>query len=108
MELKDKLDDFAVAPAVATSVQGAAVDDVLSALVNLGYQRPAAEKAIEQAIAKDKDLAGDFDAQWNDDGHHALHVVLTGEHDGYYVDYADDTAARLARYSSPLPVNPAP
>lgn len=61
VELKDKLDDFAVAPAPATSVQGAAVDDVLSALVNLGYQRPAAEKAIEQAIAKDKDLAGDFD-----------------------------------------------
>jgi len=61
VELKDKLDDFAVAPAAATSVQGAAVDDVLSALVNLGYQRPAAEKAVEQAIAKEKDLAGDFD-----------------------------------------------
>jgi len=60
VELKDKLDDFAVAPAPA-AVQGAAVDDVLSALVNLGYQRPAAEKAIEQAVAKDKSLAGDFD-----------------------------------------------
>lgn len=60
VELKDKLDDFAVAPA-PQAVQGAAVDDVLSALVNLGYQRPAAEKAIEQAIAKEKDLAGDFD-----------------------------------------------
>jgi Holliday junction DNA helicase RuvA len=42
-------------------VQGPAVDDVLSALTNLGYQRPAAEKAIEQAIAKDKALAADFD-----------------------------------------------
>jgi Holliday junction DNA helicase RuvA len=42
-------------------VQGAAVDDVLSALMNLGYQRPAAEKAIEQAVAKDRALAGDFD-----------------------------------------------
>ena len=61
VELKDKLDDFAVAPAQGTQVQGAAVDDVLSALVNLGYQRPASEKAIEQAIAKDADLAGDFD-----------------------------------------------
>ena len=59
VELKDKLDDFAVAPAQA-SVQGPAVDDVLSALVNLGYQRPASEKAIEQAIAKDKALAGGF------------------------------------------------
>src|ERR1017187_251308 len=53
LELKDKLDDFAVAP-VQTSVRGAAVDDGLSALTNLGYQRPAAEKAIEQAIAKEK------------------------------------------------------
>jgi len=60
VELKDKLDDFAVAP-VQASVRGAAVDDVLSALTNLGYQRPAAEKAIEQAVAKDKALAGDFD-----------------------------------------------
>jgi len=34
---------------------------VLSALINLGYQRPAAEKAIEQAVAKDEALAGDFD-----------------------------------------------
>jgi maltooligosyltrehalose trehalohydrolase len=42
-------------------------------------------------------LAGDFDAQWNDDAHHVLHVLLTGEYDGYYADYADDPAARLAR-----------
>jgi malto-oligosyltrehalose trehalohydrolase len=42
-------------------------------------------------------LAGDFDAQWNDDGHHVLHVLLTGEHDGYYADYADDPVDRLAR-----------
>jgi holliday junction DNA helicase RuvA len=61
LELKDKLDDFAVAPTRAT-VQGAAVDDVLSALTNLGYQRPAAEKAIEQAAAKEKAAVEDFDA----------------------------------------------
>ena len=60
VELKDKLDDFAVAP-VQASARGPAVDDVLSALVNLGYQRVSAEKAIEQAIAKEKSLAGDFD-----------------------------------------------
>jgi malto-oligosyltrehalose trehalohydrolase len=27
-------------------------------------------------------------AQWNDDFHHALHVLATGERDGYYADYA--------------------
>jgi holliday junction DNA helicase RuvA len=62
VELKDKLEDFAVAPAPHAGVQGPAVDDVLSALVNLGYQRPAAERAIEQAIEKDKSIAAEFDA----------------------------------------------
>jgi maltooligosyltrehalose trehalohydrolase len=28
------------------------------------------------------------DAQWNDDLHHCLHVILTGESDGYYADFA--------------------
>jgi malto-oligosyltrehalose trehalohydrolase len=42
-------------------------------------------------------LAGDFDAQWNDDGHHVLHVLLTGEGGGYYADYADRPAEHLAR-----------
>ncbi|MBC2771934.1 malto-oligosyltrehalose trehalohydrolase [Rhizobium sp. AQ_MP] len=34
-----------------------------------------------------------FDAQWNDDMHHALHVATTGETFGYYADYADAGAA---------------
>jgi malto-oligosyltrehalose trehalohydrolase len=38
-----------------------------------------------------------FDAQWNDDWHHAMHVLLTGESDGYYADYADAPAQHLAR-----------
>ncbi|WP_158927386.1 malto-oligosyltrehalose trehalohydrolase [Acidisphaera sp. S103] len=36
-------------------------------------------------------------AQWNDDGHNVLHVLLTDEDGGYYADYAADPAARLAR-----------
>ncbi len=28
-----------------------------------------------------------IDAQWSDEFHHALHVALTGEQSGYYVDY---------------------
>ena len=42
-------------------------------------------------------LRRDFDAQWNDDAHHVLHAMLTGEKDGYYADYADRPAERLAR-----------
>jgi maltooligosyltrehalose trehalohydrolase len=36
-------------------------------------------------------------AQWNDDIHHALHVLTTGEKDGYYVDFADAPLAQLGR-----------
>jgi maltooligosyltrehalose trehalohydrolase len=38
-----------------------------------------------------------YAAQWNDDIHHALHVIATGETSGYYEDYADDPIARLGR-----------
>ncbi|MDH5209935.1 MAG: DUF3459 domain-containing protein, partial [Burkholderiaceae bacterium] len=37
------------------------------------------------------------DAQWNDDLHHAIHVLTTGEVDGYYADYADRPLERLGR-----------
>jgi malto-oligosyltrehalose trehalohydrolase len=40
---------------------------------------------------------GGFDAQWNDDFHNALHVLLTGESAGYYGAYADDPMAKLVR-----------
>ncbi|TWC23076.1 MULTISPECIES: malto-oligosyltrehalose trehalohydrolase [unclassified Pseudomonas] len=38
-----------------------------------------------------------YDAQWNDDGHNALHVLLTGETDAYYADYAEQPTEKLAR-----------
>ncbi|WP_325437405.1 malto-oligosyltrehalose trehalohydrolase [Pseudomonas nitroreducens] len=40
---------------------------------------------------------GGFDAQWNDDLHHCLHVLLTGEDEGYYADFAHDPIGRLCR-----------
>ena len=41
--------------------------------------------------------SGTFDAQWNDDWHHCLHVLLTGESDGYYRDYQQRPHALLCR-----------
>jgi maltooligosyltrehalose trehalohydrolase len=37
------------------------------------------------------------DAQWNDDVHHCLHAILTGETDGYYADYTREPHALLCR-----------
>ncbi len=41
--------------------------------------------------------AGCYTAQWNDDLHHALHVLITGEDAGYYADYAAQPVAHLGR-----------
>jgi Holliday junction DNA helicase RuvA len=61
LELKDKLDDIAVASAPSSSSFGPAGDDALSALMNLGYARPVAQRAIETAIAKDAAAAESFE-----------------------------------------------
>lgn len=39
-------------------------------------------------VIRPKELGGiGIDAQWNDDFHHSLRVLLTGERAGYYADY---------------------
>jgi maltooligosyltrehalose trehalohydrolase len=39
-------------------------------------------------LVRNRELGGyGLDAQWNDDFHHALHAVLTGEQHGYYEDF---------------------
>ena len=62
LELKDKLEDMAMPVAAgAMTHHGPAGDDAISALVNLGYQRPVAQKAVEAALARDGELRGDFE-----------------------------------------------
>nr|MDQ2736913.1 malto-oligosyltrehalose trehalohydrolase [Pseudomonadota bacterium] len=58
------------------------------------------ENEANNASFLGRDAAGvprDATAQWNDDFHHAAHVLLTGESDGYYADYAHDPLAALGR-----------
>ena len=43
---------------------------------------------------------GKYRAQWNDDYHHAWHVMLTGELAGYYADYQTPPHA-ISRARSP-------
>ena len=39
-------------------------------------------------LIRSQELGGyGLDAQWNDDFHHALHTLLTGEREGYYQDF---------------------
>jgi maltooligosyltrehalose trehalohydrolase len=73
-------------------------------LHELAHESRAAAKRLVYLIlendANDPDLLRDdslYDAQWNDDVHHALHVLLTGETDGYYRDFAASPVALLGR-----------
>ncbi len=62
VELKEKLDDLAQGPAPSSSAPHApAQDDVLSALLNLGYNRAAAEKALATALNREPEAGGQFD-----------------------------------------------
>ena len=63
IELRDKVGEMAAAAGAGAQVSaGSAVgsdeafDDALSALVNLGYQRNAAEKALQQVMKNGADL----------------------------------------------------
>jgi len=54
-----------------------------------------------RVITPKESLGLGFDAQWSDDFHHALHVLLTGERDGYYESFGrvtDLARARMAGY----------
>ncbi|MEA1051680.1 alpha-amylase family glycosyl hydrolase [Lamprobacter modestohalophilus] len=44
-----------------------------------------------------------FTAQWNDDLHHALHHLLTGETDGPYQDFVSDAHSNPGSSSCPAP-----
>ena len=51
LELKDRLPKVQIAPAAAGAAEPPVLrDDLLSALMNLGYHRPLAEKAVDAAL----------------------------------------------------------
>jgi maltooligosyltrehalose trehalohydrolase len=72
--------------------------DIVEALA-VAVHAAAGERFVHLILENDRNEAHYLgrDAQWNDDAHHALHVLLTDETDGYYADYADDAIGRLGR-----------
>ncbi len=69
LELRDKLPPVAGTSAPAMSTLSAVEEDVLSALLNLGYQRAAAEKALASAAkggAGNSQKPGSFDAMFRE------------------------------------------
>ena len=82
--------------------------DILTELAEAVRVRFGAERHVHLVLENDNNAAhylcrdtrvrsSCYEAQWNDDIHHALHVLATGEKDGYYSDYAKDPAWHLGR-----------
>lgn len=82
--------------------------DILQDLAQAVESGPGATRPVHLVLENDHNAAHylerDFAhrprwyvAQWNDDIHHALHVLTTGENGGYYEDYADVPARHLGR-----------
>jgi malto-oligosyltrehalose trehalohydrolase len=63
--------------------------------VHLVLENDANQARFLRRGADDQSAA--YCAQWNDDFHHAAHVIATAEHHGYYQDYTDAPVAGLGR-----------
>ena len=84
--------------------------DAVHAIDNPGFLQELAQRVrqqvdggrhvwlmLENELNQASLLQHDFDAQWNDDFHNVLHVLLTDETDAYYSDFAEQPTAKLAR-----------
>lgn len=64
-------------------------------------QRLGTQRRVHLMLENEDNDAGlleeSFDAQWNDDAHNSLHVLLTGETEGYYAHHAEQPIEKLAR-----------
>jgi maltooligosyltrehalose trehalohydrolase len=82
--------------------------DILTEIATAVQGRPGREREIHLVLENDRNEAWhlargpngrpqQYAAQWNDDFHHVVHHLLTGERGGYYVDYVDAPMRRLGR-----------
>ncbi len=82
--------------------------DILMELAERVRSGPGAEREVHLVLENDKNQSRYLvrsesgrprwhTAQWNDDIHHSFHVLLTGEADGYYSDYAERPAWYVGR-----------
>ncbi|MGA3087782.1 MAG: malto-oligosyltrehalose trehalohydrolase [Terriglobales bacterium] len=86
------------------------VPDILTELAETVRRSVAPERHVHLVLENDRNQSRylqrttaercqprTYTAQWNDDIHHSLHVLVTGENDGYYSDYSRHPLAQLGR-----------
>jgi maltooligosyltrehalose trehalohydrolase len=89
-------------------IHDASRPDILEEIASAVSAGPARARPVHLVLENDhnaahylvRDVHGRprwYTAQWNDDFHHAAHVLLSGETAGYYRDYAHDPVGDLGR-----------
>ena len=82
--------------------------DILEEISQRVLSGPGQQRDIHLILENDNNCTGyltrdsdgrpqNFAAQWNDDFHHACHTILTGETEGYYLDYSEKPIHHLGR-----------
>lgn len=82
--------------------------DILTELADTVRKTMESDRQVHLILENERNQAGylqrtkqcrprTYDAQWDDDIHHALHVLITGETDGYYFDYSKRSLDQLGR-----------
>lgn len=83
--------------AVQAITPNAFLGELLQAIRAGCADRPHVHLVLENERNQASWLRQGYQGQWNDDLHNALHVMLTGESEGYYADYAGRAPQLLAR-----------
>jgi malto-oligosyltrehalose trehalohydrolase len=92
---------FDAVHAIFDNTQPHILDEIAAAV----RARVEPHRHVHLILENDKNEAGflqrtrsaHYSAQWNDDYHHAAHVLLTGETDTFYADYASAPVVSLAK-----------
>lgn len=82
--------------------------DILVELAEAVHAGPSRQRRVHLMLENDRNASRYLQraqsgqprwycAQWNDDIHHAMHIIATGERAGYYADYADKPLWYLGR-----------
>jgi 1,4-alpha-glucan branching enzyme/maltooligosyltrehalose trehalohydrolase len=90
------------------AIHDESVPDILEELAQAVHHGPGKTRHIHLVLENDhnaarylrRDATGRplaYTAQWNDDFHHVLHVLATGERGGYYQDYLPSPIHYLGR-----------
>ncbi len=90
------------------SIFDASRPDILEEIAQSVHDGPGKRRKIHLVLENDHNCSSYlsripeggplfYTAQWNDDFHHACHILLTGETEGYYQDYSDKPIQHLGR-----------